>query len=175
MPTFDFQVVFMAKDWQFRYKNAKKSELLKEFEGWDKEDLINHIMELRGVIRDMESDLGDGGSNRDQQAAPKTFSEANYRQVWSYPTKIAFLITMLQKPLTSEEIHQHLLKLDSHYKDYKVPRNNLTVTINRTLKSGRVKKVKVPGIRSLYYVLPEWLDKEGLLKEFYQCQIMQFE
>lgn len=170
-----FKVVFMAKDWQFRYKNAKKSELLKEFEGWDKEDLINHIMELRGVIRDMESDLDSGGSEKGQQATKKVLSEADYKQAWSYPTKIAFLITMLQKPLTSEEIHQHLLKLDSHYKDYKVPRNNLTVTINRTLKSGRVRKVKVPGIRSLYYVLPEWLDKEGSLKEKYASYHNEFQ
>lgn len=169
-----FKVVFMAKDWQFRYKNAKKSELLKEFEGWDKEDLINHIMELRGVIRDMESDLNSGGSEKGQQANKKALSEADYKQAWSYPTKIAFLITMLQKPLTSEEIHQHLLKLDSHYKDYKVPRNNLTVTINRTLKSGRVKKVKVPGIRSLYYVLPEWLNKDGELKENYRSIFNSF-
>lgn len=164
----------MAKDWQFRYKNAKKSELLKEFEGWDKEDLINHVMELRGVIKAMEADLNPTEDQKGHRDTKKSFSEADYKQGWSYPTKIAFLITMHQKPLTSEEIHQLLLKLDSHYKDYKVPRNNLTVTINRTLKSGRVKKIKVPGIRGLYYVLPEWVNKDGDLNEIHRSIFQSF-
>lgn len=132
-------------------------------------------MELRGVIKDMEADLNPAGDQSGQQTTKKALSEADYKQSWSFPTKIAFLITIHQKPLTSEEIHKKLLNLDSHYKDYKVPRNNLTVTISRTLKSGRIKKVKVPGIRSLYYVLPEWLDKEGSLKEKYASYHNEFQ
>jgi hypothetical protein len=153
----------MAKDWQFRYKNAKKKELVQEFASWGNDDLINHIMELRSVIDEMQKEINAGNDQAGKEGENKALSEADYKQGWSYPTKIAFMLTILHKPLTSEEVHKLLLKLDTHYKDYKVPRNNLTVTLNRTIKSGRVKKIKVPGIRSLYYALPEWLDKDGNL------------
>lgn len=165
----------MAKEWQFRYKNAKKKELLKEFEGWSDDDFINHILELRSVIEGMEKELDGGGNQKSKGSSGKALSEADYKQGWSYPTKIAFLLTINQKPLTSEEIHKLLLKLDGHYKDYKLPRNNLTVTLSRTIKSGRVKKIKVPGIRSLYYALPEWLDKDGNLNPRFASFLNQFE
>jgi hypothetical protein len=154
----------MAKDWQFRYKNAKKKESLKEFDGWNSDDFINHILELRSEIDGLQ-EKNAGVSPQGKEISGKALSEADYKQAWSYPTKIAFLLTINAKPLTSEDIHKLLLKLDNHYKDYKLPRNNLTVTLGRTIKSGRIKKIKVPGIRSLYYVLPEWLDKEGELKQ----------
>lgn len=166
-----FKVGFMSKEWQFRYKNAKKSELLKEFEGWDKEDLINHIMELRSVISGMEKDMEGSGDQKGQQSAKKAISKDDYKQGWSYATKIAFLLTLNDKPLTSEELEKLLRQHDSHFKDYDRPRNNLTVTLNRMVKSKRIAKIKVPGIRSLFYALPEWTEKDGSLKPAYALTI----
>lgn len=147
------------KDWQNRYKREKDKLVYLEFEDWSREDLIDYILQLRAGLDEMGEIAKNGGSG-----AEKEVSEADYKQTWSYPTKITFLLTLNKKPLTSEELEKLLRKHDTHFKDYTKPRNNLTVTLNRTVKSGRIKKIKVPGIRSLYYVLPEWLDKEGNLK-----------
>ncbi|MCC6837237.1 MAG: hypothetical protein IT234_01750 [Bacteroidia bacterium] len=151
------------KDWQNRYKKEKGKQVYLEFEDWSREDLIDYILQLRAGLDEM-SEIAKNSGLGSASGSEKELSDTDYKQKWSYPTKIAFLLTLNKKPLTSEELHNLLLKLDNHYKDYNAPRNNLTVTLNRTLKSGRIKKIKVPGIRSLYYALPEWLDKEGNLK-----------
>lgn len=152
----------MAKDWQYRLKREKEKQNFQEFDDWSRQDLIDYILQLRSGLDEMQEIVKNGGG---KPASPeKEFSESDYKQEWSYPTKIAFLLTINKKPLISEELHKLLLKLDKHYKDYDTPRNNLTVTLNRTIKSGRVKKIKVPGIRSLYYALPEWVDKDGNLR-----------
>ncbi|MBI3518074.1 MAG: hypothetical protein HY062_01785 [Bacteroidetes bacterium] len=153
----------MAKDWQYRHKREKEKEVFQEFDDWSRQDLMEYILQLRSGLDEMQEIIKHGTSNPASDPE-KAFTETDYKQGWSYPTKIAFLLTINKKPLTSEELHKLLLKLDSHYKDYDSPRNNLTVTLNRTLKSGRIKKIKVPGIRSLYYALPEWVDKEGEIK-----------
>lgn len=146
----------MTKDWQHRYRSEKKKESQKEFDGWSRQDLIDHILDLRERITEDEA----GGTLDDQK-----LTKESYNQGWSYPTKIAFLIKVNAKPLTTDDLEAELLKLDKHFKDYTKPRNNLTVTLSRAIKSGRIKKIKVPGIRNLYYVLPDWVSKEGELKE----------
>lgn len=163
----------MAKEWKHRYQKEQRTDAFKEFLSWGNNDLIEHILELRSVIDKMNEEL-DGGAQKNNNPSKKTFVETDFKQTWSYPTKIAFLLTLNQKPLTSEELHHLLLKLDKHYKDYDAPRNNLTVTLSRAVKSGRIKKEKVPGIKNLYYVLPEWVDKEGKLIIQYQIKSPYF-
>lgn len=154
----------MAKDWQYRLKHEKEKQAFQEFDDWSRQDLMEYILQLRSGLDEMQ-EIAKNGGTKSVSDPEKVLTESDYKQGWSYPTKIAFLLTINQKPLTSEELHKVLLKLDGHYKDYDTPRNNLTVTLNRTLKSGRIKKIKVPGIRSLYYALPEWLDKAGDLRQ----------
>jgi hypothetical protein len=103
-----------------------------------------------------------------------TLTEKDYKQEWSYPTKIAFLLTINQKPLTSEDLNKQLLKLDKHYKDYNSPIANLSTALQRATKSKRIIKIKSPGIKLLYYVLPEWVDKEGGVKRDYNSVFNQF-
>ncbi|MBL7932935.1 MAG: hypothetical protein JNL60_13590 [Bacteroidia bacterium] len=157
------------KDWQNRYKREKDKLVYLEFEDWSREDLIDHILQLRAGLDEMGEITKNDGSG-----TAKEFAEGDYKQTWSYPTKIAFLLTLNKKPLTSEELEKLLRKHDTHFKDYTKPRNNLTVTLNRTVKSGRIKKIKVPGIRSLYYALPEWLDKDSNLMPTFSLALNPF-
>ncbi len=154
------------KDWQNRYKREKDKQVYLEFESWSREDLIDYVLQLRAGLDEMGEIAKNGGSGAGSGSQIE-LAETDYKQKWSYPTKIAFLLTLNKKPLTSEELDKLLRKHDTHFKDYTKPRNNLTVTLNRAVKSGRIKKIKVPGIRSLYYVLPEWIDKSGELKKEY--------
>lgn len=167
----------MAKNWRFKYKSAKKMEAQREFEDWSSENFIDHILELRSTIGEMElviEELRTGNDSTDGSVQKREMTEDHFKQVWSYPTKIAFFLHLLQKPLTSEDLHNLLLKSDRDYRDYNSPRNNLTVSLNRAVKSGRIKKIKVPGIRTLYYVLPEWTDKEGKVKDEFISVFNQF-
>lgn len=164
----------MSKDWRFRYQHEKKKEARKEFEGWNEDNFIDHILELRSAVAEMDQVMEELRKS-EKRAAKNEIAEVNYKQDWSYPTKIAFFLHQHQKPLTSEDLHKLLLKLDHIYKGYISPRNNLTVSLNRAVKSGRVKKIKVPGIRTLYYVLPEWVDKEGGVKAEFNSVFNQFQ
>jgi len=155
------------RDWQNRYKREKGKQIYLEFEDWSREDLIDHILQLRAGLDEMSDIAKTEGS----KSSEKQLTEKDYKQTWSYPTKIAFLITLNKKPLTSEELDKLLRQYDTHFKDYNKPRNNLTVTLNRAVKSRRIEKFKVPGIRTLYYALPDWIDKEGNLKPSFALQI----
>ena len=164
----------MAKDWERKLKRELKNDVLKEFEGWSNGDLISHIIDLREDIIGLEGQLNAKQSGAAGKGQKEPLTESKFKQDWSYPTKIHFLLELHQKPLTSEDLHRLLLKIDTHYKDYDSPRNNLSVALGRASKSGRIKKIKEPGIKLKYYALPEWFDQNGQLKNDYRDELNPF-
>lgn len=153
----------MGSDWQRKLNRELKKETLKEFEGWSHNDLVEAIMQLRGENADLEEQLtpkNTSGAEKDQNSE---LNEGMFRHEWSYVTKIHFLLALHQQPLTSRDIDDYLSKLDSHYKDYTTPQYNLYVHLSRAAKSGRIKKIKLPGIKMIYFALPEWMSEEGKL------------
>lgn len=165
---------YMAKNWERNLQRELKNAAQKEFANWSSNDFIDHILELRQQISSLEDRLDAGDGKSAQKTQKESLTESMFKQEWSYPTKFHFLLALHQRPLTSEDLDRELLKLDSHYKDYKVPKNNLTTAINRSLKSGRIKKIKEPGIKMLYFVLPEWFDESNRLKSAYANHMKQF-
>jgi hypothetical protein len=164
----------MSSDWQRKLKRELKNETLKEFEGWSHNDLVSAIVELRDQNADLEEQLltkNVAGAEKDQKAA---LTENMFKEDWSYPTKIHFLLALHQKPLTSKDLDAYLSKLDSHYKDHNTPQYNLSVHLGRAVKSRRIKKIKEPGIKMLYFVLPEWMDNENRLLFTYKHLIQLF-
>lgn len=160
----------MAKDWQHRLNREKTKQHLQEFADWSREELISHITELRELVQATQKDT----QNTTDSSIDKQWSQDDYNQKWSYTTKIAFLITLKNEPLTSEILHNLLLQLDNHYKDYDSPKNNLTVVLGRAVKSGRIVKHKEAGIRELYYLLPDWINTDGKIKSEYRNKISKF-
>lgn len=157
----------MSSDWQRKLKRELKNETLKEFEGWSHNDLISAIVELREQKTDLEEQLltkNAGGSEKSQKP---DLNESMFKEDWSYPTKIHFLLAFHQKPLTSKDLDGYLSKLDSHYKDHNTPQYNLSVHLGRAVKTGRIIKIKQPGIRMLYFALPEWIESDGTLQVRY--------
>ena len=164
----------MTKNWERNLQRELKNAALKEFDGWTTQHFINHILELREHILDFEQQL----ASKDEKASVKDskppLTESMYNVDWSFPTKIHFLLALHLRPLTSEDLDGYLLKLDSQYKDYKHPKNNLTTSISRAVKSGRIKKIKEPGLKLKYYVLPYWFEEHGKLKHEYQKELNPF-
>jgi hypothetical protein len=164
----------MAKDWERKLKRELKNEVLKEFEGWSNGEFVSLIIDLREEITRLETQLTSKQSVAGGKSNKEPLTESKFKQDWSYPTKIHFLLELHQKPLTSEDLHGFLSKIDTHYKDYDSPRNNLSVALGRASKSGRIKKIKEPGIKLKYFALPEWIDSQGKLLETFQSQINYF-
>lgn len=154
----------MAKNWERNLQRELKNAAFKEFEGWSVNELMTHILELREEIAELKE-----GSATDKSGKPpkQPLDEKKFNSEWSYPTKIHFLLELHQRPLTSTDLDALLLKIDPHYRLYKHPKNNLTTSISRAVKSGRIKKIKEPGIKLKYYALPGWLDKENTLLPHY--------
>ena len=157
----------MANDWERKLKRELKNETLKEFETWTPSEFAFYISQLREQITVLKEQLGAGSGNVAGSDQKQPLDEGMFRQDWSYPTKIHFLLELCQRPLTSEDLDKDLRRLDTHYKDYNSPQKNLSVHLNRSITSGRIKRIKQPGIKILHYALPEWVNNEGLLKSEY--------
>lgn len=164
----------MSSDWQRKLKRELKNETLKEFEGWSHNELVSAIMELREQKTDLEEQLLTKNAAGAEKGQKPDLNEGMFKEDWSYPTKIHFLLALHQKPLTSKDLDGYLSKLDSHYKDYNTPQYNLSVHLGRAVKSGRIKKIKEPGIKMLYFALPEWLTKDGELQEIFKSEVNPF-
>ena len=166
--------------WRFKYKSLKIQEALQEFEGWTEKDLVKHILELRKEVIELEQGNADLEAKLNPDAEltkgekPEELSEKNFNTAWSYPTKVAFLLTIKNKPLTSEEIHRTLVKLDKNYSVYADPKATLSVYLTMSVKRGRIKRIKLPGIKTLYFALPEWVDEKGELKSEFKEHTNQF-
>lgn len=164
----------MAKDWERKLKRELQNEVLKEFENWTPVEFSSYILELREEINALKDKAASPPEKGAENAQKRPLNESMFKQEWSYPTKIHFLLELHHRPLTSEELDKDLLRLDKHYKDYNSPQKNLSVHLNRATKSGRIKRIKLPGVRALYFGLLEWMDKEGALKERYKISMYQF-
>lgn len=163
--------------WRFQYKSLKVQEALQEFEGWTEKDFVKHILELRKEVIELEAEKAATKvkpTSIAEQEKPKDLSEKDFDPQWSYPTKVAFLLTITNKPLTSEEINRMLIKLDKHYSAYADPKATLSVYLTMTVKRGRIKRIKLPGIKNLYFALPEWMDLDGNLKPAFKSEIVIF-
>ncbi|MBA3971192.1 MAG: hypothetical protein H0X46_03455 [Bacteroidetes bacterium] len=86
---------------------------------------------------------------------------------------MAFLLTIKDKPLTSTEINKLLLKIDKHYSAYADPKATLSVYLTMAVKRGRIKRIKLPGIKELYFAMPEWMEENKLLPK-YKSEIKPF-
>jgi hypothetical protein len=161
--------------WKHNHRRLKAEEDAKEFENWEEKDFIREIIDLRdqldGLSEEIET-LKKGKISelhvQEQDQIPAGLSENDFKSNWSYPTKVAFLLTLKGTAMTSEEIHSELMKLDKHYRIYTNPKATLSVYLTNASKTGRIKGLKLPGIKALHFVLPEWLDMNLELKEAYR-------
>ncbi len=166
-------------DWKRRYRLFKQQEDRQEFEGWEVEDFIKHVFELRQEVTELQDQVDSLKAQPKQESKPekpeRELKVEDFKQDWPYSTKFVFLLTLENKPLTSREIHDHLLKLDKQYQFYNDPKGTLSVYLRAVVKSGRIKSVKLPGIKEKLFAMPEWVDREGCLSWKYMSLFNQFD
>ncbi len=156
----------MAKDWEYKADNAKNKEMLKSFENYSRQDLIDCILDLKKQLKVFESE----SKTKDAQ------NEASivFNKSWSVSTKIVYILTKESKPLLASELFVHLTKLDTSFTDFTLPKTVLSNYLSRSVKTGRIIKIKNAGFRAHYFGLPEWLDKNGVLNTLYRSTIQKF-
>lgn len=162
-------------DWKRRYRLLKQQENRQEFEGWEDDDFIKHIFELRHEITELQDQLDNLQAHPKQESKveglERELKTEDFKQDWPYSTKFVFLLTLENKPLTSREIHDRLLKLDKQYQFYNDPKGTLSVYLRAVVKSGRIKSIKLPGIKEKLFAMPEWVDREGNLSLLHKSKI----
>lgn len=162
------------KDWERRAKFAIKSEVLKEFEGWGNQDFIEYILQLRELIEVQKSDLLNSNPKNKETGVKVEVKESQFNKEWSIPTQIVFILHLSNKPLLSSEIYAMITRLDKSFKDFMNAETVLSNYLSRSVKSGRIKKIKLPGIRTLYFALPEWVKENGQLRDEFRSMIKLF-
>lgn len=165
--------------WKHKYRSLKRQEDRQEFENWSEDDFINHIFELRDELDTLQEKFDALNTSKQELKSPekaeKGLTFEDFKQDWPYSTKFVFLLSIENKPLTSMEIHKHLLKLDKQYQFYNDPKNTLSVYLRSVVKSGRINAVKIPGFREKLFVMPEWVDKEGNMKSEFKLSVNKFD
>jgi hypothetical protein len=161
-------------DWERRAKFAVKKEVLQEFEGWGNQDFIEYILQLRELIEVQKSALPGLESKNKETGIKAEVKESQFNKEWSIPTQIVFILHLSNKPLLSSEIYTMITRLDKSFKDFMNAETVLSNYLSRSVKSGRIKKIKLPGIRTLYFILPEWVKESGELKDEYHSMIKLF-
>jgi hypothetical protein len=161
-------------NWIFSEAYYNKQQTKKEFAVYSHTDLIQYIHDLRIQLNDITLLLNEKQQEEQKNSSVKKITADDYKQEWSYPTKILFLIAWQNKPLTSLEIHTHLKKLDFKFKNLERQQTTLSGILSRSCKSGRFNKIKFKGQKELVFVLPNWVNKDGYLIETYSKNIQSF-
>ena len=164
--------------WKHKYRHLKRQEDRQEFEGWSENELIDHILELREELDTLQEKLDKTNAPTVEEKSPemgeKVLNFQSFKPDWPYSTKFVFLLSVENRPLTSKETHEHLLKLDKQYSFYNDPKTTLSVYLRSVVKTGRIKAVKIPGFREKLFAMPEWVDSENNLKPFFQKDLNLF-
>lgn len=164
-----FSIAMSKKqNWIFSEAYLHKQQITKELSDYSTSQLIDLIIELRNEVNNLNVK-----KSETKHIEPAT-DLSGYKQEWSYPRKLAFLLIQLNKPLTSVEIQGYFTKMDKGFKRLQRPISTLSGILHRACTSGRIAKYKLKGQRELLFVMPMWLDKDGELKEAYQKYIKYY-
>ena len=158
------------ENWVFSQAYYNKQKTIKEFAESSHADLVLQIHELRLQLNSAQQIIDNYQAKQNRILNEQTMF-SDYKQEWSYPTKILFIISEINKPLLALEVQKQLMQLDIHFKSLQRLQTTLSSILSRSCKTGRIAKYKVKGKRDLLFVLPHWLDKSGELKENYLKQI----
>lgn len=94
-----------------------------------------------------------------------------YNRKWSWINKIVFVLKKTGRPMLSPEIKELLLPHEPtlQYSNNKL--QALSPYLNKAVKYDRVATYKRGGSRGYYYVLPEWMNDQGILEKQYEDKI----
>lgn len=174
---------YKGESWRVRNKDMNVLAQINEFKEWGVTDFIIYILELRQELsklktkrEELELQLLEKQPTNSQSEKPDLFADVKeqYKQEWSYPTKVVYLLTLKNTPLTSTQIHDILMEVDDNFSHGKDPRHKINTYLYLSRKYGRIKGVKLPGIKGYFFALPEWVSETGRLSKEYGGDLNRF-
>lgn len=174
---------YKGETWRARNKEMNFLTQIDEFKEWETTDFIIYILELRQELnkekmkrKELELQLYKELLKKPSLEKTDPFADIkkHYKQEWSYPTKVVYLLTLKNTPLTSTQIYDLLTEIDDNFSHGKDPRHKINTYLYLGRKSGRIKGIKMPGIKGYFFALPQWLQENGILQEDYSKEINLF-
>lgn len=152
---------------KIRKLRAKRKR--RELEALSQEELIDLIIEKEEEIEVLNERIKELEGSETIEGNKTKLPDYNCR--WNWISKIVFLITAENKPLTSAGILAALSINDYHYRNSCESNleGKLRVHIHKACEYGRIKKYKIPGLKTNYYGLLEWFNEND--KPFPQYKV----
>ena len=89
-----------------------------------------------------------------------------YKNDWSWVSKIVYLVKQANKPIRSAEIIIQLSLREQVLDTKRSKAQFVSAFLNIAVQYERLMQYKLKGVRGYYYCLPEWIDEEKeLLQE----------
>lgn len=164
----------MRADNQKRNLDAKYAwtkKTIADFDDWSKEEVVMAFVKAQKEIASLKTKLD---NLERKELVPTPTKNKTFKKSWPIATKLVFLLLREFQPLTTEDFNKFLLDIDSTFKSYNNSRHLITNILGQMVKAKRLVKVKIPGIATGFYLLPDWVDENGTPKEAFQPIIDMF-
>ena len=86
-----------------------------------------------------------------------------YKNGWTWLSKVVYLISKANKPLRSVKILEQLELREDDLQRINDTEKLLSEVLNTATKNGRLIQYKLKGVRGYYYCLPQWIDEQNQL------------
>jgi len=149
------------------------------FAAMTKEEIIDKYRELKEKLAMVEKERDDYflylaslmKENNDLKAKLPCLDGTEYNANWSWVTKIVYTLKKTQKPLLSSEMIDLLVPYEEGLRSSSYRAQALSPHLGKAVKYKRVVAYKRGGERGNYYVLPDWIDEQGVLRKQYEDRI----
>lgn len=141
----------------------------------DKEKLLEMIAERDNEIERLSAlisqtmktnvELARGLENLKKQ--PESIGKTSYNQKWSWVIKIIFCLKENNRPMKSQEIISYLQQYDDTLRSWHNKLKSFSANLTKAVGYSRIVQYKLKGIHGYYYLLPEWIDEMGKMKNEY--------
>lgn len=167
------------------YKILSESELIR-FRKMNTEEIIQKYADLKFILNEKEEQikkLREQGNFflekweyalKQYELLKLKFPDINnteYKRTWSWVTKIVYVLKKINRPLLSSELIELMCPYEPVLSTSMNKAQAFSANLNKAVRYKRIMPHKLRGSRGNYYVLPEWIDNEGVLLSEYESKI----
>ncbi len=131
---------------------AIRDDLLKE--------LYAEVLQLRSQLQHLQESL----KNDPAQKA--------YKRATSWVSKIVFAIRHKNRPLRSSEIIALLEVNEPYLAAHQNKTQYFSAFMTQAVRYKRICPYKLKGVRGYYYLLPEWMNADGTIKQEFREEML---
>jgi hypothetical protein len=154
---------------QTKLLQSSKEELIRIIEDQKKELASQHDL-LKEVFTEREMLLRRVRELEKQES--EHLNADGYQSTSSWISKIVFTLQQEDRPLRSPELISLLEKREPILAGHRNKIQYFSAFLSNAVSYGRVIQQKVKGVRGYYYLLPRWLDEQGMVQAAYKDRML---